>query len=153
MFESFSEPWDGASPPDGSASPGRCPVIAVVGGGASGALAALRLAERPAAPAVRLFERSLGAGRGLAYGAALPDHVLNVRAGARSAFQERPDHFVDWLAQIGAPYRRDDFAPRPIYGAYLGDLVRQAMDRTGGGDLIIDHDEVVAIEPAGGAGD
>jgi uncharacterized NAD(P)/FAD-binding protein YdhS len=52
--------------------------LAIVGGGFSGAMLAVQLLRRGAR--VTLIERERPPGRGLAYGAAYPIHLLNVRA-------------------------------------------------------------------------
>ena len=98
----------------------------IVGGGASGVLLAAQLL-RSDDPALRvtLVEKSRAFGRGLAYSTTLDDHLLNVSARGMSAYPDRPDHFRDWLAQRAllpagdAPF----FAPRRLYGEYLGEIV------------------------------
>jgi uncharacterized NAD(P)/FAD-binding protein YdhS len=60
--------------------------VVVIGGGASGALVALRLLEQEARPEeIVLLEPRDVPGRGLAYGTRDPRHVLNVPAGRMSA--------------------------------------------------------------------
>ena len=75
--------------------------VAIIGGGFSGTLQAINLLRHDG-PGAILIERAPQAGRGLAYGAALPGHVLNVRAANMSAFPDRPDDFADWLAARAA---------------------------------------------------
>ncbi|MEA2663593.1 MAG: hypothetical protein QOI11_537 [Candidatus Eremiobacteraeota bacterium] len=105
--------------------------VAVVGGGFSGTLVALnatRLAPRPLR--IALLDRRGAFGAGLAYAASHGEALLNVPAGAMGAFPDDPGEFVRWLrdeagidadALPSAPY-----APRRLYGAYVGALLAAA---------------------------
>lgn len=104
--------------------------IAIIGGGFSGALLALRLAAAPSVHRVLLIERDRRIGVGLAYGACAPHHLLNVPV-ARLEVDLTP-RFADWLAAradftppYGAPLA-DAFAPRALYGSYLEARVAEA---------------------------
>jgi len=106
--------------------------VAIVGGGFSGTLLAINLL-RYGALRVTLVEREPDRlAQGCAYGAAQPNHVLNVRAGNMSAFPDEPDHFVQWLEREGLG-TASCFATRRDYGRYLSallaDMQRQAGDR------------------------
>jgi uncharacterized NAD(P)/FAD-binding protein YdhS len=125
--------------------------IAVVGAGFSGtALAIQLLRQRSERLRVLLFERRPRFGRGLAYSGHNPRHLLNVRAGRMSAFSDKPNHFVEWLA---ARYwdRPDpnEFASRNDFGAYLEDILRQTANDAGGRRLSLINDEVVTIDESG----
>ena len=75
--------------------------VAVVGAGAAGALVTIQLLRRSTRPGHgrRPPHRPLPlTGRGVAYGTTDLSHVLNVPAARMSAFPDRPDHFVGWLA-------------------------------------------------------
>lgn len=98
----------------------------VVGGGFSGALQALNLVEA-GVPRVTLIERSGMPGRGVAYGAAGEEHLLNVRAPGMSALPDDPDHFSRWLEARGDD--PDGFAQRRVYGAYVTQLLARASER------------------------
>ena len=76
--------------------------IAIVGGGASGALMTAHLL-RFAGDAIRLtlIEPRAQIGRGLAYATENESHRLNVRASSMSAFPDDPDHFWRWLRADG----------------------------------------------------
>lgn len=99
--------------------------IAIVGSGFSGTLQALNLLRHDGPNAV-LIERGEEAGKGLAYGAADPSHVLNVRAANMSAFPDQPDHFVRWLDARGAKHAAAAFVPRIVYGEYLREMLATA---------------------------
>ncbi len=130
--------------------------IAIVGGGATGALVALHLVRAlPKSQAeIIVIEPAGTVGRGLAYATDDPRHLLNVRVANMSAFADQPDHLLEWLRREGAvrgvaaatPFC---FIPRGTYGAYIADLaqklltsgaVRQIRDRCL--DLIEDAESV-----------
>ncbi|HVY16290.1 MAG TPA: FAD/NAD(P)-binding protein [Rhodopila sp.] len=122
------------------------PTVAIIGAGFSGAILSLRL--RPVVPPdtrILLIERSGQFGPGLAYGAAGPDHLLNVPAGRMSPFPAAPDHFLQW-ARRRRPHKAiagADFLPRRLYGEYLQQLLDAAADAPCPRRLA---DEVVAID-------
>jgi uncharacterized NAD(P)/FAD-binding protein YdhS len=135
--------------------------IAVVGGGATGALAALHLARvlGKRAAEIAVIDPADEIGRGLAYATTDPRHLLNVRVANMSAFADQPNHLLDWLRSRGTlsgvatPFC---FIPRGIYGAYLADLVREL--RAGGAlrhlrdrcvDLVGNVNEVVLTLESG----
>jgi uncharacterized NAD(P)/FAD-binding protein YdhS len=106
--------------------------IAIVGGGASGALMAAHLLKC-AGDAVRLtlIEPREQIGRGLAYATENESHRLNVRASNMSAFPDDPDHFWDWLRANGhGGEDRFCFVPRLVYGRYLGSLIEDRLAET-----------------------
>lgn len=108
--------------------------ITIIGGGASGALAALHLARfLPKGTAeILVVEPTPMLGRGLAYATDDPRHLLNVRVANMSAFADQPDHLLQWLQKRKSipgvtcltPFC---FIPRGVYGAYLADLARQLI--------------------------
>jgi uncharacterized NAD(P)/FAD-binding protein YdhS len=101
--------------------------IAIVGGGATGALAALHLSRAIRQPFVEIVivEPAAEVGRGLAYRPGDQHHLLNVRVGNMSAFAEEPDHLFHWLEDRGALECATPFCfiPRGLYGRYLASLV------------------------------
>jgi len=98
--------------------------VAIIGGGFSGALQAINLLKHQG-PRATLIERRDVAARGVAYSAAHPDHLLNVRANNMSALPQEPDHFERWLARRH-PALVGSFAPRLVYGDYLAELLDDA---------------------------
>ena len=95
--------------------------VAIVGGGASGTLAASHLLRSAAATGpVVLIERREACGRGVAYSTGESMHLLNVPAGGMSAVHDQPNHFVEWLRGTGIPAGAGEFVPRATYGRYLG---------------------------------
>ena len=66
------------------------PVVAIVGGGASGTLLAAQLL-RAGGTRVVLIERGARLGRGVAYGTRFAGHLLNVPAASMSGLPDDPD--------------------------------------------------------------
>lgn len=129
--------------------------IIVIGGGASGILLSAHIL-RHEDPRVRvtIIEKRGQLGRGLAFSADQPDHVLNVPAGNMSAYADAPDDFRHWLRRRH-PELPDDpwlFAPRKIYGEYLGDLVREASAMSEGDPrlTVVEQQAVALREWSGG---
>jgi uncharacterized NAD(P)/FAD-binding protein YdhS len=104
--------------------------VAIVGGGFSGTMLAVQLLRRGAR--VTLIERARPPGRGLAYGAADPIHLLNVRAGNMSAYPDDPGHFARWLAGGGVENSAPTFAPRRLYGDYVEEQLAGALAQAPG---------------------
>lgn len=123
--------------------------ILIVGGGFSGTILAIGLV-RLGGVRVSLIERRLAAGRGVAYSAALDDHLLNVRAASMSAFPDDPGHFARWFAARGLG-GGDDFAPRLVFGDYLEGLLDDARAAAGERLEIVRGNAVDAETDAGGA--
>ncbi len=105
--------------------------VAVVGGGFSGALLALKLARARPQDRVHLIERDARAGVGLAYGACAPFHLLNVpvsrmEVGLEPGFaawlaaqsREGRADLSDALAESGGALA-DAFVPRALFGRYM----------------------------------
>lgn len=123
--------------------------VAVVGAGFSGLLTALHLAADPAGPIVRLIERGGRFARGAAYSTGNPDHLLNVRVANMSAYPDDPEHFTRWLAGHEGWSSHGGFVTRGVYGDYLQDLLRQALETTTPGRLLLEQDEVVGLRREG----
>ena len=107
---------------------GLGPVIAIVGGGASGTLAAIYLlreaASRRTPLRVALIDRHGRHGLGQAYSTTHPAHLLNSPSDAMSALAGDPGHLTRWAAAAGLPH--DGFLPRRDYGRYLTDSLAAA---------------------------
>jgi uncharacterized NAD(P)/FAD-binding protein YdhS len=152
----FSRPRDGAvHPKRGLPEPaaGRGPVIAIIGGGASGTLAAVHLLRAAVARHVplriALIDRLGRHGLGQAYATTNPDHLLNAPAGRMSALAGDPDHLVRWAAGHGFP--APGFLPRPVYGRYLRDLLGDAQLRAAPLSRLTELTaDVVAVRPGTG---
>ena len=112
----------------------RAPDVIVVGGGLSGGLFALRLSLARPDFRIVVIENRARLGRGVAYGACSPHHLLNVpvsrmEVGLRPSFadwltQRAPDEpeLIAALAESGGAIA-DAFAPRALFGAYLEERI------------------------------
>lgn len=102
--------------------------IGVIGGGASGVLAALHCWELLGSSAeILIFEPRDELGRGRAYSTIDKEYLLNVPVSKMSAFTHLPDDFADWLKDKypeiqGLKYW--PFVPRVYYGEYLQDRLK-----------------------------
>ncbi|MFD2648491.1 FAD/NAD(P)-binding protein [Devosia albogilva] len=121
--------------------------IIIIGGGASGVLlAAHLLRDGGMGVRVTVIERRGEFGVGLAYSAMQRDHKVNVPARNMSAFADQPDHFRAWLVSRGYDPGPDGwwFAPRRLYGSYLGSLLEE-VGRAARGRLLIVNGEAMAV--------
>jgi uncharacterized NAD(P)/FAD-binding protein YdhS len=105
--------------------------VVVVGGGASGALAALHLVRQASgtgAPLALAVIEPGQLGQGVAYSTQNHQHRLNVPAAGMSALPEDPGHFVRWLRVHHDPdFAPGGFAPRAVFGRYLGDTLSRQL--------------------------
>lgn len=125
--------------------------VVVVGGGFSGTSLAVQLLRQDAGRRLRviLVERSAAVGRGLAYGQADPQLLLNAPAGNMSAFASEPDDFVDHCRRLDGALCGASFVPRWLYGDYLKRCLHE-VQRSRPGQLQCLKAEVVAVRPAAG---
>lgn len=113
--------------------------VAVVGGGAAGALAVLHL-RRYGVERILLVDPAPMSG-GAAYASAAEHHLLNVRAAQMSVLPDEPDDFLHWLREGGIDAAPQDFLPRFRFREYLMDRVAAA----GAPDEL--HDRVCGVMP------
>lgn len=135
-----------------SDSPSRTPSVVIVGGGYSGASAAIQLLRRsPRAIAVTLIESRSEAGRGLAYSAPDPDHRLNAPLDRHALDPDRPDEFAQWYARRGLPQQDPQatwpdgrcFARRWDFGSHAAELLRTHARMPSGSTLALLRDTAV----------
>ena len=115
------------------------PVVAIIGGGFSGAGVAFHLANATAAkpPHIIVFETRPEIGRGLAYDTEDPAHRINVPAARMSLHPDQPENFLDWVADNDSV--ADDpealwpngnlFPQRRLFGAYVAAKLRPLLER------------------------
>jgi uncharacterized NAD(P)/FAD-binding protein YdhS len=112
-------------------SPRGLGTVVVLGGGAAGALVAAQLLGCGAPVDVVVVEPRRQLGCGVAYSSQHPMHRLNAPACEMSAYEDLPDHFVDWSRDKGAALEPESFAQRGLYGQYLIDVLAEAQGRAG----------------------
>jgi uncharacterized NAD(P)/FAD-binding protein YdhS len=103
--------------------------VVIIGGGASGTLVALALADVPGLAPLTLVDTGGAFARGVAYSTQEPVHLLNVPAGRMSAFPDQPAHLLGWLSARGERADPEAFLERRLYGAYLGALLDAVGER------------------------
>lgn len=136
--------------------------VVIIGGGASGTLAAIHLLGSPGAPMrIALVEPGGVSGRGVAYSTTRPEHLLNVIAAKMSAFDADPSHFVRHLLASGSDEGAADgrvaaegatadpgvvgavFAPRRDFARYLQATLAASPNA---GDVV--HIDMAAVDIA-----
>ncbi len=145
---------------DGEAEPGPARTVAVVGGGLSGTVFALKLHKARPDLRVVIVEEHRRAGRGLAYGACSPNHLLNVpvsrmETGLAPRFidwlAERPDAITDALEESGGDLS-SAFVPRALFGLYLEARLAEARAAGEGAGLEVWRGRAVAALDGGQRG-
>ena len=119
--------------------------ITIIGAGFSGvALASALQRTAPAGTTVCLVGVEESFGRGVAYGAARPEHLLNTRARDLGLDPQAPQDFADWfsLGERG----RAGFLPRQVYGEYLHERVQALTAGNPGVGVHALRREAVAID-------
>jgi uncharacterized NAD(P)/FAD-binding protein YdhS len=119
--------------------------IAIVGGGYTGAAAAVQLARAAAdTVSITIVEPRTELGRGMAYSTTDPDHRLNAPLDNHLVDPAAPDELRQWCERNGV-FARDPealaangaiYLRRRDFGAYLGELVRA---ESAGGTRIRHH--------------
>lgn len=154
MLDRIARVLAGPMPP-----PRRLRRIAIVGGGFTGAMAAIAIADAVKEPLeLVLFAPDGPLGGGLAYGKARPSDLLNVRARDLSVHPDAPEDFAEWLAVKrdipldGQAYRDlcESFAPRAVFGAYVRQRLGEAVRRAPLLHLVVERREVTAVRPVEG---
>ncbi|MEH2450352.1 FAD/NAD(P)-binding protein [Nostoc sp.] len=123
--------------------------IAIIGGGFSGSLVAANLLRNATMPlSIKLIERNSEIGRGVAYGTPVDSHLLNVPADKMSAFDDQPNHFLNWLHSNGYEQVTPcTFVPRRVYGDYVQATLKAAqVNAAANVQLEKIVDEAIAIE-------
>ncbi len=123
--------------------------IAIIGGGFSGTLTAIRLLQKSKDIAVKIINDKLPLAKGVAYQTTDLQHLLNVPAGKMSAFKNEPNHFINWLktkkeyAHYFNKKIETEFLPRMIYGEYLLFVISPYLENS---QLEIIHSKAIEIK-------
>lgn len=121
--------------------------IAVIGGGFTGAAAAIACLEQVRAPfRLVLAEPSAALGRGVAYGSHHPLHLLNVRTRDLSIRAGQPGDFLNWaFRQLDQGENHaglheglgHTFLPRQLFGEYVRQRLYEAIGRRPDVDFVL----------------
>lgn len=132
------------------------PVVAIIGGGFSGAFCAAELAAKAAGPLrIVVIEPRATLGAGVAYSATDPAHRINVPAARMTLFPETPAHFDAWL-RAGSELAEDSqalwpdgnaYPRREVFGRYVAELVAQRGQARAGVTISHLRDSAVSAEP------
>ena len=108
--------------------PTQAATVAIIGGGASGLIAAIQLIRRVRhALSIIFVEPRAKLGSGIAYSTEFDSHLLNVPTGKMSALPDDPDHFLRWMrTNVAENFGPHSFARRSLYGRYLGETLAEA---------------------------
>jgi uncharacterized NAD(P)/FAD-binding protein YdhS len=128
--------------------------VAIIGGGLTGATAAiqlLRTIDRPFDLTIVEPEERLGCG--LAYGRAQSYHLLNVRAGKLGVIHDQPNDFALWArdrsfgirARPHQPEPARAFLPRRVFGAYVEERLHAAVSDRPDVDFFHSHASATRI--------
>jgi uncharacterized NAD(P)/FAD-binding protein YdhS len=127
--------------------------VVIVGGGFSGALFALKLHLQCPDWRIVIAEPKKNLGRGVAYGACGPGHLLNVPV-SRMEIGLTPS-FADWLQQRRTSIAEAllesgldlaaAFVPRRLFGDYVEERVNEALDSRSLSGLMSVRGEVVRL--------
>ena len=110
--------------------PASAYTVAIIGGGASGAAAAIHLALKTTHPLrLVMLEPARRVGRGVAYSAVGEHLLLNVPAGKLSLDPDRPDDFLRWAQSRGRNAGAGEFLPRSLFGDYVQSSLANALHR------------------------
>jgi uncharacterized NAD(P)/FAD-binding protein YdhS len=113
------------------------PAICVIGGGFTGAAAAIACLKRLKQPfRLSVVEPGSALGRGVAFGGHHPMHLLNVRARDLSVHAEQPGDFLNWAFRQLDQGENDaglhqglahTFLPRQLFGEYVRQRLFEAV--------------------------
>ncbi len=128
--------------------------VLIVGAGFSGSLTAVNLLRQSAGAPLRvvLVNRSGRMARGIAYGTASAEHVLNVPAGNMSALADDPDDFLRYCRWANPQVQPSSFVSRKLYGSYLEALLDAAEHGAQAGaslERVVSEVQRVHLQPGG----
>jgi uncharacterized NAD(P)/FAD-binding protein YdhS len=120
----------------GSGEPRAAKTVVIVGGGFSGATFGLKLHRKCPDWRIIIAEPKKRLGRGVAYGACGPEHLLNVPV-SRMEIGLKPS-FADWLQHRRSAIAEalvesgldlaSAFVARRLFGEYVEERVKEALD-------------------------
>lgn len=133
--------------------------LCVVGGGLTGAAAAIACLRHVSRPfKLIVIEPSSMLGRGVAYGAHHPMHLLNVRTRDLSVRAGQPGDFLNWaFRQLDQGENHaglheglaHTFLPRQLFGEYVRQRFHEAVEARSDAELKLIKDVAIACECTG----
>ena len=126
--------------------------VAIIGGGFCGMMTAVHLCKSQLPIRIIIINEGYPFAKGVAYSAHTEKYLLNVRAINMSAFDEMPQHFLDWLhtqekyKNIAKNILANVYVPRKIYGKYLSSIWQHATDnKPEAADIELIHKKAVDV--------
>jgi len=111
--------------------------ITIIGGGFSGILTAVNLIERATSGIeINIIGEKNSFAKGIAYIPYSKNHLLNVTTARMSAFENKPDHFLNWVLEqpkfkgVNRDLIAGAFLPRYIYGEYITYIWNNSLNST-----------------------
>lgn len=136
------------------------PHICVIGGGFTGAAAAIACLRRLAQPfSLTIMEPATALGQGVAFGGYRPLHLLNVRTRDLSIHSDRPHDFLNWAFSQLDQGENDpglheglahSFLPRHLFGAYVRQRLFEAIESRNDVDTEIINDVALSCSRRAG---
>lgn len=120
-------------------------VIAIIGGGFCGTITAVNILKHQSKKfKILLIEKKNNIARGLAYGIADENLLLNVPAANMSAIANDQSHFLNYCQKIYPSIQERSFVQRTLYGKYLEETLFSAIKNNEDSIEIINN-EVIAL--------
>lgn len=123
-------------------------VIAIVGGGYSGVMAAVNIMREldQLVVTIYLIDKRAALGRGLAYSIWDDSMLLNVPAGNMSAYPDQPSDFLEYCRGLDPSLNAGSFVSRRIYGDYLEKVLAFEASRSSMNLVRIQSEAVSILE-------
>jgi len=113
----------------------QTPVVALIGGGYSGSIAAAHLVRKATQSNTPLhlviIDRQASLSEGVAYRTADTRHLLNVPISRMSAWPDQPNDLLVWASHREATLGPYSFLPRRTYGEYLRSTLLDTLQQAG----------------------
>lgn len=134
-------------------------VVAIVGGGFSGAACAIHLSRGSPEPLdIRIIEPRMSLGQGVAHSSSDPDLRLNGPDTIHAPYPDAPGDFAVWMERTGE-HQKDPsgkaasglvFARRGAFGRYMShEIERHALSNPSGSTIEHMRTQAVSARPAG----
>ena len=127
--------------------------VAIIGCGFSGTMTAVHLIKNAALPfELILIDKRESFNKGIAYHPNSKIQLLNVIASRMSAFQDKPAHFLNWVAvqdefsSVPGDVLANTFLPRYLYGQYLTEIWEEAVRSSNARQIQITIKDAMVID-------
>jgi uncharacterized NAD(P)/FAD-binding protein YdhS len=108
--------------------------IGIIGGGFAGTMTVVQLIRKLREPCeIIVINEKETLNKGIAFSSYSEKQLLNVQTGKMSAYPDKPDHFLHWVAsrqefkEMDASLLSNSFLPRRLYGDYLSSIWENSL--------------------------